>query len=569
MTAFFEHIFLPFLGILLLLPSARAREPECGGGPETSHRIHDLYIQQKWTEVVASAQRLSARSGEVDFELGMSLAHLERWEEARAALLVGRKQCPKDKRFPIELAGIAFQQKQEPDAAMWIRKGLGIDAQDQYANEFAGTVYLLMDNLDAALKYWNRIARPNINVLEIDPQLRTHRLLLERAFVFSPQSVMQRRDLRSSQARLDGLGIFPAYHIRLDARKDGKFDAQFHAIERNGFGNGGVEAIVSVCSGLPYETVYPSYFNMGRSATNLDSLLRWDAQKRRVWLSLSGPMHALPQWRWQVAVDGRDENWAIRSSFRGAAPVLGSFKLKREIGSATITSIRSGRFEWVSGAEFSQRRYSNVVRGSALTADLESSGFELKYLAGVKGLLDVPEHRFTLNTAASSELGRLWSNPARQFEKLQGGATLHWLPQAEGDRFELEQRVRGAGILGNAPVDELWVIGVERDTDLWLRGHIGTRDGRKGSSPVASRYLLSNSDFYRDLWSNGLISVKAGPLLDIARVAAPTAGLAPPGWLFDAGAEVKLKVLGTGVVFSYGRDLLTGKNAFYGSVVQH
>ena len=34
------------------------------------------------------------------------------------------------------------------------------------------------------------------------------------------------------------------------------------------------------------------------------------------------------------------------------------------------------------------------------------------------------------------------------------------------------------------------------------------------------------------------------------------------------GAEVKLSVLGTGVVLTYGRDLRNGNNAFYGSVAQ-
>jgi hypothetical protein len=109
---------------------------------------------------------------------------------------------------------------------------------------------------------------------------------------------------------------------------------------------------------------------------------------------------------------------------------------------------------------------------------------------------------------------------------------------------------------------------VERDNDLWLRGHIGTRDGRKGSSPIADRYLLSNTDFYRSLWGNGLISVKAGPWLDVARASAPTSGLSVRQWLVDAGVEVKLSVLGTGVVLTYGRDLRTGNNAFYGSALQ-
>jgi hypothetical protein len=554
-----------FLLLISVLVYSTRVSGQCTGNANST--LHGLYEQHKWDEVVAAAEQMPSRSADANFELGMALAHLQRLDRARGALLAGKHQCPSEKRFPIELAGLAFEQKHYPEAASWILKGLRIDPHDAYANEFAGTLFLLMGNLDAALKYWNRIQKPYTDSLRIDPQLRVQRLLLERAFVFSPQAMMRRDDLLSSEARIEGLGVFPAHSIKLDARTGGRFDADFHAVERDGFGNNGWQAIVSIFSGLPYETVFPSYFNLGRSATNFDSLLRWDAQKRRIWLSLSGPVRYLPQWRWQVAADGRDENWVIRSSFTGAAPALGSFKLKREVASATVTSIRSGRFAWTSGGELSHRTYSDVVQGSALRANLTSPGYELKYLASANTkLLDMPEHRLTVNAAASSEFARLWASPARLFEKAQGGVNLRWLPQAEGEKYEFSQRVRGGGMPGNAPVDELWMIGVERDSNLWLRGHIGTRDGRKGSSPMAGRFFLSNTDFYRSVWGNGLISVKAGPLLDVAKVSAPTAGLATQQWLFDAGAEIKLTVLGTGVVLTYGRDLRSGNNAFYGAV---
>lgn len=555
--------------LLLVLLSVSRGGAQCAQEGQADSEVHRLYSEQKWEEVVAAATKAQSRTADVNFDLGMALAHMQRWQEARSALLTGQKMCPKEKRFPIELAGVAFQQKRYPEAARLIEKGLRLDPADEYANEFAGTVLLLMDNLDAALKYWNRIKRPQIEALQIDQQLRVQRVLVERAFVFSPQAVMRREDLLASKARLDALGIFPAYSIKLDAREGGKFDAEFHAIERNGFGNGWLQSAVAVFSGLPYETVYPSYFNIGRSATNIDSLVRWDAQKRRVWVSASGPWHTLPQWRWNLMADGRDENWAIRRSFTGTSPQLGSFKLKRQAASATILSIPNGRFQWRSGGELSHRTYSNVASGSALNPQLVSRGWQIKYLAGANGLLlDVPEHRMRVDASASSELARLWSSPARMFEKARGGAVLRWLPDADGQKYEFTQQVRGGGIAGSAPVDELWMIGVERDNDLWLRGHIGTRDGRKGSSPLGNRFLLSNTDFYRSIWGNGLISVKAGPLLDVARVAAPSSDLAPKEWLFDIGAEVKLSVLGTGVVLTYGRDLRNGNNAFYGSVAQ-
>lgn len=562
----FRTIPLPFLFVCLSILRVAA---QCASGAPEDSAVHSLYSQQKWTEVIAAAQRIPSRSADVNFELGMALAHLQRWNESEAALLAGRMQCRTQKRFPTELAGIAFQQKRYPVAAHWIEKALRLDPADEYANDFAGSVFLLLGNLDSSLKYWNRIQKPQIDALQFDPNVKVQRLLLERAIVFSPQAVMRRDQLLTTEARLNAMGVFPAYSIRLDAREGGKFDVQFHAIERNGFGDGWVQSAVSVFSGLPYETIYPSYFNIGRSATNIDSLLRWDAQKRRLWVSASGPWHTLPQWRWNLAVDGRDENWAIRSSFSGAAPVLGSFKLQRQVTAATLTSIKSSRPQWTMGAELSHRTYANVSMGSALTPEVISSGWEVKQLARLDTrLLDVPEHRFTIDGSANSELGRLWRDQASLFEKAQGSVVVHWLPQSQGDRWEVAQRVRGGGIGGSTPLDELWMIGVERDNDLWLRGHIGTRGGRKGSAPIADRYFLLNSDIYRSLWSNGLISIKAGPLLDIARVAAPTTALAPRQWLFDIGAEVKLSVLGTGVVLTYGHDLRSGHNAFYGSVAQ-
>jgi len=567
---FSRHLAVLTATALLLCFPIRKTDAQCASISPANPNIQNLYAQQRWDELVAAASRLPSRSADENFELGMALAHLQRWDDAKAALLAGHHRCPREKRFPTELAGVAFQQKHYPEAAHWIKTALRLDPTDEYANEFAGTVFLLMGNLDATLKYWNRIQKPQIENLQTDPNLKVQRLLLERAFVFSPQSIMRREQLAATEARLDGLGTFPAYSIRLDAREGGKFDASFHAIEQNGFGNGWLQSVVSVFSGLPYETVYPSYFNLGRSATNVEALLRWDAQKRRAAVSLSGPWHFLPQWRWAIAADGRDENWAIRDSFTGSAPVLGSFKLKREVLSAKLTSIHSGRFQWNSGAELSHRTYSSVTSGSALNPELVASGWEVKYLASAHfRAIDLPEHRFRVDASATSEFGKAWSNPARLFEKVQAGSVVHWLPQAEGDRYEFAERLRGGGVAGSVPLDELWMIGVERDNDLWLRGHIGTRDGRKGSAPMADRFLLSNTDFYRSIWSNGLISVKAGPLLDIARLSAPTPSLAPRDWLFDIGAEVKLTVLGTGVVLTYGHDLRNGNDAFYGSVAEH
>lgn len=559
-----------FLFIVLLGTRAFAQcNPQNSADTQLTAHIAQDFSQQNWAEVVRLAQPLPCRSSDIDFDYGIALAHLQQLAAARSMLLAGFKQSPGQERFPVELAGVAFEQKHYPEAAAWLRRGLRLNASDDYANNFAGTVYFLMGNTNAALKYWNRIQKPYVAALRFDPQLRVHRLMLDRAFAFSPAATLRAPDFRETQARLDGLGIFSTYNIALTARPDGRFDADFHALERNGFGSTRIQALVSTFGGTFYETIYPSYFNIGRSAMNVESLLRWDSQKLRAWFAISAPLRNLPQHRWMLATDERDENWTIRRSFAGPAPALGSLKLEREAVSGSVTAFQTGSLQWSLGGELSHRVFRDVNFGSALTPDLTSAGFELKQTASLRDtLIDAPEHRFALTAGASSDAARLWSNPARLFEKLQGSASAHWFPQAEGDRYELDQQLRAGRTFGAAPFDEMFMLGVERDNDLWLRGHIGTRDRQKGSSPLGYSYLLSNSDFFRRIYSNGLLSVHAGPLLDIGKMDAPTSGLSTRQWMVDTGVEAKLTVLGTSVVLTYGRDLRSGANAFYATLAR-
>ena len=125
------------------------------------------------------------------------------------------------------------------------------------------------------------------------------------------------------------------------------------------------------------------------------------------------------------------------------------------------------------------------------------------------------------------------------------------------------QQLRAGRTFGQVPFDELFILGLERDNDLPLRAHIGTRDGRKGSAPLGRDYLLQNWETNKNIYSNGIIKVQLGPFVDIGKIADPGSALGSREWLFDIGAQAKVRVLGVGLVFSYGKDLRTGSNAFY------
>lgn len=524
--------------------------------------------QERWAELVQRLGPLSNRSAEQEYEYGIALAHLQRWDQAHSALLRGSRLQPGNKRFPIELAGIAFKLKQNGRAISYLHRALRLDAKDDYANEFLATLYFLQGNLEAAVKYWNRIStpKPHIAAQRNEPALRVRPALLDHAIAFSSGEAMQIKELRATDARLKNLEIFPSYRMDLVARPDGTFDSVLRAQELNGFGNTKIEALLRTFRGLPFQEITPQYDNWRGSATNASALARWDPDKRLYFGEISGPLGHDPQWRYHIGIDVRNENWVVRNGFAGPAPVLAALNLRREAGSAQISHLIGWRWQWLLGAEFSNRDFRSVVPGAILSAPLLADGFELKQTATVQyQILRSPEHRLEISSGATSQAAKIWSSPSQSFEKLQAWLNAYWFPRARGDDFESVGSARVGRTFGAIPFDELFMLGLERDNDpaLWMRAHIGTRDGEKGSAPLGNNFFLSKWETDKNIYSNGLLTFRLGPFVDTGKITGPGGALGSQKWLTDTGAEAKLRILGVGVALAYGKDLRTGNNAFY------
>jgi tetratricopeptide (TPR) repeat protein len=518
-------------------------------GPEYKDHIRQLFEQSRWQEIVQTIQARPTGDADLDYYYGSALGQLGRWDDARRTLLAGYQIAPQDKRFPIELAGVVFKQQRYDEATGWLRRALRMDPADSYANDFLGTVYFLQGNLDAALKYWNRVHKPQIESVKTDHPLQIRPALLDRALTFAPGEQLRVADLLTSRARVESLGIFISPDFRIAARDDGKFDIVMNLAERNGFGNNKWAALLSTFSGVAYQTIYPEYFNIGHDAINFRSLLRWDAQERRAAVEVSGPLRGNPKRNFSMGIDLRNENWAMRSSFAGVAPVLGALNLRREVAKAQIRTIETGRWQWSTGMELSHRDYRSVQLGTTLTPQLLMQGMQLKALASTNyELWRVPEKRLVTQTDASWQLARIWSDNGRAYSKFDGSI--------------LTRQVRSGGAAGPLPFDELYMLGLERDNDLWMRAHIGTRDGIKGNAPLGTRYFLSNLDFDKNVYGNGLLTLKLAPFLDTGKISG-ISQLGAGKWLWDTGVALKIRVLGVGLAFTWGRDLRTGNNAWY------
>jgi tetratricopeptide (TPR) repeat protein len=551
----------------------------CGlaaGSDQAVGSVRHLYEGGKWAETVEVWRVLPVSPPALDYYAGMALARLGRFDEARKALELGRRKDPADKRFSIELAGLAYQRRDFAAAKTDLKRALRLDPGDRYASDFLATLYFLEQNLDAALEYWNRIGKPEIEQIRMEPGPKVLPALLDQAFAVAPASVLELRELRATGASLDLMGIFPRYQFAL-APLDGneKFDLVFRSSERQGWADTKWQGLISTLRGAPYATIYPAWYNLGRSAVNVTSLVRFDPEKLRMFASLAMPVGGNPRLRWRLYLDGRKENWDLTRSLgrtsmlacplrlsctdgQAGIPIL---RLQKIEAGADIRGVIGDRWGWSGLVSFADRGFARApVAGTLFT-----NGFSAKYRGQVdRVVLRAPEKRLTIHSLAFGEFGKLFAPRFGPYSRVGASLVAHWFPQARGDRYELSTSARTGRTFGPVPFDELFMLGLERDNDLPMGAHIGTRDGRKGSAPLGRNYFLWNSDFDRTIYDSVFLKVKLCPFLDSGKITDPSGFFGSNRWLWDAGARLSVSIFSTvTVVFSYGKDLRGSRNAFY------
>jgi len=564
------RFLLVLLGLIFLSVPGFAQD----GGPDEARlaAARKAFDGAHWDEATRLAEGPADQSSQLDLLLGLALSRLEKWGQAKTAFEAGAKKSPRDARFPVELAGIAYKQKDFRVAKKDLETALRLNAHDRYTQEFLATIYFLEGNLEAALGYWNLADRPRLRSVAFVPGLRLSEPLRNRAFAFNAPQLLTRDALLTTESRMDNLGIFSKPRFELTPADSGNYDLRLHVTERNLWGNSKAEGILSLLSGLPYATVYPELYNLGRGAVNLTALVRWDAEKRRVFADLSFPLYGDPSLRLRLYADARNENWNLSETFSGPTTTpLTDLNMRQVAAGAEFRDVRNGRWSWTAGAEAANRNFRNLngALSPAERAFFTGGNSLAGWVGAERTLLRVPERRFTLDSSVKAMSGREFSGTLGPFATLRGTLDARWFPRAKGDDYEMRGQIRAGVTAGKASLDQLFQLGVERDNHLWLRGHRGTIDGSKGAAPLGRRYFLANWEMDKNVYGNGLFSVKVGPFLDNGAIADSSGFFGSRAWLWDSGLQCKVRILGgVIVVFSYGRDLEGGKGVFYGTVLR-
>jgi len=525
-------------------------------------RAKSLVELQRWDEVVQMLAGSHLDLPELCYYFGIAQARLQNWAEARAAFERGRSRWPSDKRFPLELAGLAYRQKDFPRSKALLKEALALDSGDPYANDFLATLYSLQGNQEAALKYWNRARKPDIERVEMEPAPRVDPVLLDHALAFSPSNVLRLEDVLTTRARLAQLGIFARSRFELIPRTDGKFDLNLRLSQKPGWSDNKLAFLSSLLRGAPYQTVFPEFNNLAASARNSSSLVRWDARKRRLWTSFSAPIGSHPEWHYRLRLDGRSEDWDLHRQLPGTAS--GDVKMKSLQADAGIRSVVNGRWSWETGVILKSRDFRNAPTG-ADTAGPFTGGLSVEQSLGTDLLaVYLPDQRFEARFEGRFRWGALMSTPSNRYSLLSLGLAWTWFPGARGDDWIFSGAIRSGASFGGIPFDELFSLGLERDNDSTLRAHGGTVAGRKGPGPLGTSFVLVKTDLQRTLVHGGYWEVAVGPFLDTGRTYDRYQLFGSTSWLWDIGLQVRVSFLDAiHVHLSYGKDLQTGRNVFH------
>lgn len=561
---------LTALALLLSVAPSRSQQPARSDDIRLQ-TAQKLYSEKKWEEMVRAATGDGEQSPELDYLRGMALVHLERWEEAREAFSLGLRKAPNDIRFLEERAGAEYRLKDYSSAKKDLLHALRLNPKDEYAEEFLGTIYLLEGNLEAALKRWNRVGKPQLARVLVEPEPRLKAKLLSRAIAFNAPQVLSENAWLTSEARIENLRIFPQSRLELAPTGESEYAATLHLNERSGWGGTPWGGLISVLSGVPYQTAYPEWYDIGGRAINFTSLVRWDSQKRRVFVSVSSPIEGRADRVVSFFIDARNENWNLSQTFEGSSSPITDLNLRRLEGGLKLRFVMNGNWSWTAGAGAIGRRFQNAGTGlSPNAAPFFTNGTSMEaWLEAERTLWRAPEHRFKLTSNAGSRFGRGFKEELGPFGSLGGSLRGEWMPHARDDDDAIHFQVRGANMFGVVLLDQLFELGLDRDSSLWLRGHGATIDGRKGRAPLGRRYFLFSSEYDKTLHNSGLFRLQAGPFLDTGKITDSSGVFGDPRWLVDSGLQVKVRVLGAvSVALSYGRDLRNGRGAFFG-ITEH
>jgi tetratricopeptide (TPR) repeat protein len=510
------------------------------------------------------AEVASAPTADAYLYLGIALARVGEAERAQETLSAASLRYPTDSRFHAELAGLHLANREVDLAVQALERAIEVDSANAYASDLLASIRLSEGDIRGALEVWNAVGEPEIDRVSqnFSPGLLDR--AIGRALAFAPGDILRNGDWKTTEARLFASRLYTNVSLDLEPSSRGE---RFNAIvQTSAKGNTRNDILFDLIRGLPVETAYFDFWDIGHSGMSWRSAYRWDKDRRRLSgrLLIPLPLPGLPLvelkdvWRW--------ERWNLERPIRPVFLSDAQFDYKVNAIEVGIEVTPHYRVEVHGGLEYRNRDVTGSLPGLGMDA-LNSATISAGTIIRTADGRYQNQLRGDLFAARRSILGDY------DFE----GGTAGILNRLEIDRESqtyLNLALSGGTVRGTPPIDHYFILGLGDVTPHVLRGHVASNAGRYGQSPMGTDFVLVNADLERKIATVPLFNTLSLPYVHIRLMGFFDTGktfdrqrvFSQDTWYRDTGFGVRFVTPTDTFTLLYGRDLVGHENSFYAYV---
>jgi len=492
--------------------------------------------------------------------LGGAYGRMREWQKAEETLRTGAQRFPDDIRFHNELANL-FLAANEPDKARAaLNESLAADPFNSFASDTLAALDMSEGNVRSALRAWNRVGRPVVQDVLYNSFAAPAHWTIPAARAFHPDAVLTYGQWRTTETRLLETRLFSTAGIDLEpSTVADRYNVNIRTTPKtNSFAN----RLFDLLKGAPIQTSYLNQWNAAGSGINLNSMYRWQADRRRAELAVRAPTPLLPG---LLFVDGiglwRSENWDLSPILQSDGS-MNRFRFKSTGAQIMLKHIPHYRFEIGAGFDYENRS----AAGAAPNLPLDNANVG-KILFEASLLMTDNRYRSRLHAEGFAGRAFVFGNVDYRAGTVEMNNRLTLSQDYES---YLSWTVKAGTSRGPLPVEDYFVVGVDTyPPHNLLRAHRAFRDGSYGNAPLGTDFALVNLDLERQFailpffntFNLPYVRIKGLVFLDGAKTWDRQNFFTEGEFLVDAGVGLKLETPTHAVNLVYGRSLREGTGA--------
>jgi hypothetical protein len=197
--------------------------------------------------------------------------------------------CPESAAAHAELAAVRFSLQRVHDAEALAEKAVQLDPSSTYAWDVLASSRFVEDDLDGALRAWNRAGKPQVDSVVIDGLARTRYSLVAEVAGLTPNTTLTATAFRLAERRLRELPLHSAVRVGYKPEADGFATVHVAVAERASKPQGSIAWIGTGVRALAARDVtvrVPGTTGMGEMWSGS---WRWWSGRPRVAMELAAP----------------------------------------------------------------------------------------------------------------------------------------------------------------------------------------------------------------------------------------------------------------------------------------